>query len=323
MGRIGRRDFGFLTVAALGLPAASLAAGPSVLNVVTAKGQPYYAGSAFLPKLAGSDFKVELTDAPTSSEALDSLLTGSSDVAYMGLITALLAASRGRPIVAVASAGWKCARILARADTPIQTVKDLVGKNIGVSKSSSQDMILRELLQAAGVDPTKDVNWILLPSNAHFEAMASKTVDAVTTSEPYGSYLLQTGVGRTIADPYTTPINGVGIVVVFSRDMVAKDPAAVQRIVNLHARASVYADAHPDEVVTVLLGQGRQNEKIMQAAVANSALQYNVDDAYLANARTLVEQLIKAKYLSQPVDMAKMFDLQFLPTARQAAGRVI
>ena len=323
MGRLGRRDFGVLAASAAFSAASAQAAGRPVLNVVTAKGQPYYAGSAFLPKLAGTDYTVELTDAPTSSEALDTLLTGSSDVAYMGLITALLAASRGRPIVAVASAGWKCARILARSDTPIQGVKDLAGKNIGVSKSSSQDMILRELLQAAGLDPAKDVNWILLPSNAHFEAMASKTVDAVTTSEPYGSYMLQTGVGRAIADPYTTPINGVGIVVVFSKDMVAKDPAAVQRIVNLHAKASVYAAAHPDEVVATLLGQSRQNEKVMQAAVANSALQYDVNDAYLSNARTLVDELVKAKYLSRSVDLAGMFDLRFLPEARREAGTVI
>lgn len=321
MALITRRGFGSLAMAGLTAPRLALAA-PTPLNVVAAKGQPYYAGSAFLAKV-GPEYAVDITDAPTSSEALDSLLSGGIDVAYIGLITAVLAAARGRPIVAVASAGWKCARILARTESPIKTVKDLAGKNIGVSKSSSQDMILRKLLETAGLDPARDVNWILLPTNAHFEAMASGTVDAVTTSEPYGSFMLEKGIARTIADPYTTPINGVGIVLVFARDAIAKDPAAAQRIVNLHARATVYAASHPDEVVTTLMRQSRQTASVMQAAVANSALQYDVDDAYLGNARTLVGELVKAKYLGKPFDLASMLDLRFLPGARQAAGPVL
>ena len=321
MALITRRGVGGMAVAGLMAPAVVQAA-PIPLNVVAAKGQPYYASAAFLGKV-GPEYTVDITDAPTSSEALDSLLTGSVDAAYLGLITAILAAARGRPIVAVASAGWKCARVLARTDSPIKAVKDLAGKNVGVSKSSSQDMILRELLEMAGLDPARDVNWILLPSNAHFEAMASGTIDAVTTSEPYGSYMLEKGVARSIADPYTTPINGVGIVLVVGEDAIAKNPAAVQRIVNLHARATVYAASHTDEVVATLVSQSRQSPKVMREAVANSALQYDVDEAYLGNARTLVDELVKAKYLGKPYKLASLFDLGFLPEARQQAGTVL
>ena len=108
-----------------------LAASPCVaepvrtVHVVTARGQPYYVGSYFLQKVAPPNIKFDIIDAPTSGEALDSLLTGSSDVAYMGLITSILAVARNRPIQIVASVGYKGTRIIARADSTIRSVADL------------------------------------------------------------------------------------------------------------------------------------------------------------------------------------------------------
>jgi hypothetical protein len=79
----------------LAAPRLALAA-PVPLNVVAAKGQLYYASSAFLAKV-GPAYAVDITDASTSSEALDSLLPGGMDVAYIGLITAVLAAAAAGP----------------------------------------------------------------------------------------------------------------------------------------------------------------------------------------------------------------------------------
>ena len=307
--------------ASLALPATALRAAEPVrtVHVVTARGQPYYVGSYFLAKVAPPNIKFDMIDAPTSGEALDSLLTGSSDVAYMGLITSILAVARDRPIQVVASVGYKGTRIIARADSSIHGVADLAGKDVGVSKASNQDIILRELLANAGVDPAKGVNWILLPSNAHFEALASKTVDAVTTSEPYGSFMLLRGVGREIVqDPYTTAVSGLAIGLTFSRDTIAKDPAFVQQVVDLHARATVYAQQHPEEVLKVLVAQSRQPEQVMQMAYANAALQYDITDDYVTQAKALIGELVKAKYLDKPVDADRLFNLTFLPEARAA-----
>ncbi|MFG1421666.1 ABC transporter substrate-binding protein [Roseixanthobacter liquoris] len=292
------------------------------VRVVTAKGQPYYISSYFLNKVAPPDLKFELVDAPTSSEALDSLLTGNSDVAYMGLITSILAVSRGRPISIVAAVGYKGTRILARADSNIRTIADLAGKNIGVSKSSTQDIIMRELLAQAGIDPAKGVNWILLPTNAHFEAMASKTVDAVTTSEPYGTVLVQSGIARSLVDdPYKdAAVSGVATDLVFSREMIAKDPAFVQRIVDLHAKATVYVNEHPDEVVQALVASSRQTEPVMRMALQNAGLNYDIGPKYINQTKILMDELVKAKYLDKPLDTDQLFNLQFLPKARVAAG---
>lgn len=328
LGRItGRR---FVALLALVLSALVIPHSPTAfaqaartIRVVTAKGQPYYISSYFLNAVAPPGIKFDLVDAPTSGEALDSLLTGGSDVAYLGLITSILAVARDRPIVVAAAVGYKGTRIVARANGSVRSLADLRGKNIGVSRSTTQDIIMRELLVGAGLDPAKDVNWILLPTNAHFEAMATGTVDAVTTSEPYGSFLILKGIGRElVADPYQTPVSGVATVLAFSRDGVAKDPGLVQTIVDLHAKATVYVHDHPDEAVKALMIQSRQTEAVMKMAMSNAALHYDIGDAYLTQTRTLVDELIKAKYLDRTVSTDKLFDLRFLPGARSAAGRI-
>ena len=321
--RLRARRIFLALMASLVVPTAALRAAEPVrtVHVVTARGQPYYIASYFLQKVAPPNIKFDMIDAPTSSEALDSLLTGSSDVAYMGLITSILAVARDRPIQVVASVGYKGTRIIARSDSTIHSVADLAGKDVGVSKASNQDIILRELLVNAGIDPAKGVNWILLPSNAHFEALASKTVDAVTTSEPYGSFMLLRGIGREIVrDPYTTAVSGLAIGLTFSRDTIAKDPALVQQIVDLHARATIYAQQHPDEVLKMLVAQSRQPEQVMQMAYANAALQYDITDGYVTQTKALIGELVRAKYLDKPVDTDKLFDLKFLPEARAAVA---
>lgn len=313
---------------------ASVAAAPSVkaetapskprtLRVSTFKGQPYYVTSYFLSRVAPPDVTIELVETATSAEALDALLTGNTDAAYLGLITSILGVARDRPVVAVASVGRKGTRIVARADSDIRTVKDLAGKNVAVSKSTNQDLILRELLAEAGVDPSKGVSTILLPTNAHVEALMSRTVDAVSTSEPYGSFLLSSGVGRDIApDLYHTPVGGVGNVLALSRNVVEKDPELAQLITTLHAKATVWARTHPDEVVRELVRVSRQKEDVIRMALANTDLHYNVDDVYLKQAGVLVNELVTAKYLNAPVDVAKVFDLRFLAKAKTAAGEV-
>jgi NitT/TauT family transport system substrate-binding protein len=291
------------------------------LRVSTFKGQPYYVAAYFLAKVAPPNIKIDIVETATSSEALDAVLTGDTDAAYLGLITCVLGVARDRPIAAVASVGRKGTRIVARADSGITSVKDLAGKNIGVSKSTNQDLILRELMAAAGLDPQKDANFILLPTNAHIEAIVTKTVDAVSTSEPYGSFLLAKGIARDLApDLYKTPVGEVGNVLALRKETIEKDPEFAQKIVDLHAKATAYARTHPDEVAEELVKVSRQPKDIIMMALSNTELTYDIDATYLSHAGVIMDRLINAKYLNRKVDAEAVFDLRFLPHARSFAG---
>lgn len=298
---------------------------PRTLRVSTFKGQPYYVAAYFLKEVAPEGVTIDLVETATSSEAVDALLTGDTDAAYLGSITTILAVARDRPVSAVASVGRKGTRILARTDSGIKTIKDLAGKNIGISKSTGQDLILRELMLKAGMNPQKDANYILLPTNAHIEAFLTGTVDAVAASEPFGSFLLNTGKAVDLApepDLYTTPVGAVGNVLALRNEMIAKDPDLAQSIVILHAKATVAAREHPEEMLDVLVNASRQKPDIIKPAMKNTELTYNIDEAYLTQAGVLEKRLIENGYLDRPVDLKTVFDLRFLPKARETVGKV-
>jgi ABC-type nitrate/sulfonate/bicarbonate transport system substrate-binding protein len=293
------------------------------IRASTFKGQTYFIGSYFMSRVAPPGVKIELVEVSTSIDALDALLTGNTDAAFIGLIPCILGQARGRPINVVASCGAKGARMVARADSNIKTIKDLAGKNVGVSKTTNHDIILRELLFQAGMDPIKDINTILLPTNAHIEALTSHTVDAVATGEPYGSYLIVSGLGRDIApDEYNTPVGKVGVVLALSHMTVEEKPALAQQIVTLHAKATVLARKHPEEQLRTLMQISRQKEDVMRLSMTNAELQYDIDDDYKKRSVGVMNELIKAKYLNAPTDLDKLFALQFLAQAKAEAGVV-
>jgi ABC-type nitrate/sulfonate/bicarbonate transport system substrate-binding protein len=207
--KLDRRAFATLAgaVAALLLAALWLAAPavqaqsapPTTLRMSTFKGQPHYASSYMLAKVAPPNVKIELLEVATSAEAMDALLTGNIDTAYLGLVTSVLAVAQGRPVAVIAAVSSKGGRIVARKASGIAAIKDLKGKTVAVSKATQTDIMMRELLQTAGLETGKDVEFVLLPTNAHVEALASGRIDVAATTEPAGSIMLSMGVGTDIA----------------------------------------------------------------------------------------------------------------------------
>ena len=97
-----------------------------------------------------------------------------------------------------------CLRIQAGINTDINEVKDLKGKRIGISHMGSPPFLFASrVLAANGLDPQKDVEWIIFPSDAMELALDRGQVDAVANSEPIGTILLANNKVRKVVDQAT------------------------------------------------------------------------------------------------------------------------
>src|SRR5690348_2982958 len=96
---------------ALGSRAARAQEGSGTLNVSTFKQTSYLAGY-YLERFAPPGLKINIVETKSNGDAVDALSTGNTDVGYMGAIACAIAASRGRPIRAVASVGSKTTRLM-------------------------------------------------------------------------------------------------------------------------------------------------------------------------------------------------------------------
>jgi len=94
-----------------------------------------------------------------------------------------------------------CLRVQAAANGNIRTMKDLKGKRIGVPGMGTPPFIFaNRVLGANGIDPGKEITWLVYPAGELGLAIDKGEVDAVADSEPIGSLLIAQGKVRNIAD---------------------------------------------------------------------------------------------------------------------------
>ncbi len=94
-----------------------------------------------------------------------------------------------------------CLRVQAAVNGKINSVEDLRGKRIGIPGMGTPPFIFaNRVLTAHGIDPSKEITWIVYPAGELGLALDKGEVDAVADSEPIGTLLVAGGKVKTVAD---------------------------------------------------------------------------------------------------------------------------
>lgn len=136
------------------------------------------------------------------------------------------------------------------ADKDIETIADLRGRTVGVSRNTVMQLYLNVLLAEAGLSEA-DVDVVELDGQSAGEAFMLQEVDAAVTYEPWLTQGKSTAHGHLLADSSQHP----GLIV----DCLAA-PARVFRerqadfraVARAWARAVDYVAAHPDEAREIM-----------------------------------------------------------------------
>jgi NitT/TauT family transport system substrate-binding protein len=166
-----------------------------------------------------------------------------------------------------------CLRIQADPKSSVRTVADLKGKRIGVptTLNSPPHLYASRMIAVNGLDPTKDVEWIVFPPETSELALAQGNVDAIASAEPIGTILSIKGKVRTITDQAV--------------DNIYKDEYCCAVVVN-----GAFAREHPQEAAKVT----RALLKAAKWVHANpsAAAKLAVDKKYLAASHEVNAQAI-------------------------------
>ncbi len=94
-----------------------------------------------------------------------------------------------------------CLRIQAGVKTGIHSVADLKGRRIGISTMGSPPhLYASRVLAVNGMDPRRDVDWVVNPPDVAELALEQGQIDAVASAEPIGTMLSIREKVRAVSD---------------------------------------------------------------------------------------------------------------------------
>jgi NitT/TauT family transport system substrate-binding protein len=132
--------------------------------------------------------------------------------------------------------------MMVHKDSDIHTVADLRGKTIAIpNRYSNQYLIIFKALRDAGLSD-KDVNFVEMPPPDMPAALYSKSVDAVTSGEPFMAKTEMDNYGRVLYQAKDIWPNFISCVLVVREDVIKEHPEWVQRLVDGIARSGKWLE---------------------------------------------------------------------------------
>ena len=218
---------------------------------------PQYVATEML-KLEGF---TEINYAPYAEEdgAMDSpvLAAGRADISTAWVADIILTADQGGPIVALSGMHIGCTEIVAQED--IRSIRDLKGKKLALlAPGSAEQAWLSILFSYIGLDPLRDIEWVVVPYEKWRDSFLAGEIDAlllwppdaqIYRNEKIGHVILDTGTDRPWKDYYCCIIAG-------NRNFVEKHPVATKRAIRAMLKATDMCALEPELAAQTVINNG-------------------------------------------------------------------
>jgi len=193
--------------------------------------------------------------------AMNHLTTGAIDVTNNLLATLIQPIANGLDVKIPIAIHTGCVKVLAKADSGINSPIDLKGKRIGVaSLNSSTKVIPSRVIASLGLKPDgpdADVEWLIFPSAELPLALERGFVDAIGTGDPTASIIEAQGNIRVIINNATDDNlkNEFCCVAPVRSKTVEDHPEAVAKFLRALQKASYWVQNNPDETARIITEQ--------------------------------------------------------------------
>ena len=246
----------------------------------------------------------------------DVLALGGYDVTHHLVMYFLKPIEQGLDVKFTGGIHRGCLRVQASFNSKNRSIKDLRGKRIGVPGMGTPPFIFaNRVLGAHGIDPSKEITWLVFPAGELGLALDKGEVDAVADSEPIGSLLLADGKVRNIADqaadiPYK---DEYCCAVLVNGKYLAKNPKAAAAATRALLKASKWVEANPAAAAKLSVEKKYLASTVEQNTIAISHLRYipSVSGAEAA-VKLAAAEMKTAGMLSPSTDVAALANRAFV-----------
>jgi NitT/TauT family transport system substrate-binding protein len=257
----------------------------------------------FLPE----GYAIEIIPFESPTDGKSAVVTKSVDFGTFGIAAGILGAAAHEPVCVFGSACNKGMAVVARKDSPIQTLKDLKGKRVAIWPGSTQEVFILERLRMEGMT-IKDVESVRVSFSEMPAALARGDVDAYVGAEPGPGNSLASGVGKIVEYPYSTPMGSLNMILATHRDTIDQKPDLARVVLNLQKQASTYAMAHPEEMVQMTVAKLGMKRDAVEMSVKNVELNWKMTPEMIAASKTYADHMLALKQIRALPDFSTFFD---------------
>jgi NitT/TauT family transport system substrate-binding protein len=175
-------------------------------------------------------------------EIKESFLSGDLRATFILAPMAIALREQGVPIKIVYLGHRDGTALMVGKDSDIRNIRDLRGKTVAVpSRFANQRLLIYKALADVGMS-IKDVNLIEIPPPDMPAALYSKSVDAVTSGEPFMAQCELDGYGRVLYLTKDIWPNFISCVLAVNEAEIRDNPERIQKLVDGIAQSGLWLE---------------------------------------------------------------------------------
>ena len=249
--------------------------------------------------------------------AIRTTLAGEVDF-FTNAGSALAAGVRGVPVRLVTvfqdKPGWDLI-----AEPEIKSVAQLRGKNIGVmSPEGSLAVVAREMLRKNGLDPSKDVNLVVMGGDeVRFPALQTKSIQATLFNTAMSLRAQKEGFRKLgTASEYANLIEG-GLAT--SHDKIKQAPDKVFRFVRGALKGLNYYVTKREPAIKYMMDGLRIKDRDLVTAIYDIQTRLVLKEGFSEDKvlQSMIEDMKRTTKVQRDIKVGDIFDLSFVKKANE------
>ena len=187
----------------------------------------------------------------------EALTVGAVDMSLLFTPSLVRQIDAGAPIVALAPGHQGCAELVGRAG--MRSTRELKGKRIAVTALRSDEQNFTSMFVAnVGLDPRRDIEWIVRPFAEMPALLADGTVHAFFVGPTFSIQLRAQKIGTVLVNTTTDKPWSQYLCCLLGarRDFVRRHPVATRRALRALLKANDLCARQPEAIARRLTGHG-------------------------------------------------------------------
>lgn len=217
------------------------------------------------------------------SSDVEALGTDQVDVATGMMAKMLVPITNGVDITFVGGAHIGCKSLYVLADSDYNTTADLKGQKIsapnGIGKSDYNITAL--LLDADGIDYSKDVEMVQVSADACVTAMENGEIASALLSDTFAYSMVKDGKLKCIRSQLDSDFaNRTCCVMAMNGTFVKENPTIAKKVAQAVHKAHSWMRDNPEEATKVLMEMGWNGGNYEMNIMINNSLQFGLSDEF-------------------------------------------